>query len=160
MGNRAVITFDSKSKDTPALYLHWNGGRDSVEGFLLATRILMETRGSDKHYSMARFTQVVGMFLDGNMSYGMGQLKNFGTDQDNGVYVVNTKDLSIKERIYPDYYTENGIRFEEQLEHDSKAIADEIIKRLNAMTEVANEGATYPHALLPTVAEFEAENHV
>jgi hypothetical protein len=80
MGNRAVITFDGKGKDTPALYVHWNGGRDSIEGFALATKILMATRGADKHYAMARFAQVVGTFFDGNLSYGMGQLKNFGTE--------------------------------------------------------------------------------
>ena len=31
MGNRAIIT--TKDRDL-SLYLHWNGGRDSVEGFL------------------------------------------------------------------------------------------------------------------------------
>ena len=31
MGNRAVIT--TRSKDI-GVYLHWNGGRDSVEAFL------------------------------------------------------------------------------------------------------------------------------
>ena len=31
MGNRAIIT--TKDCDL-SLYLHWNGGRDSVEGFL------------------------------------------------------------------------------------------------------------------------------
>lgn len=154
MGNRAVITFDGKGKDTPALYVHWNGGRDSIEGFALATKILMATRGADKHYAMARFAQVVGTFFDGNLSYGMGQLKNFGTDQDNGVFVIDTNTLTIKDRIYPyDGYVE-------QLEHDSKAIADEIIKRINASYDIANEGAEYKTALLPTVAEFEASENV
>ena len=31
MGNRAVITTPDKKI---GVYLHWNGGRDSVEGFL------------------------------------------------------------------------------------------------------------------------------
>ena len=33
MGNRAVISF-STSPAAPSIYLHWNGGRASVEGFL------------------------------------------------------------------------------------------------------------------------------
>ena len=39
MGNRAVITA-STAPDAPSIYLHWNGGRDSVEGFLKAARDL------------------------------------------------------------------------------------------------------------------------
>lgn len=37
MGNRAVITASTEF-DAPAIYLHWNGGRDSVEGFLKVAR--------------------------------------------------------------------------------------------------------------------------
>jgi len=36
MGNRAVITIKDKDfpkEDWNSLYLHWNGGRDSVEPF-------------------------------------------------------------------------------------------------------------------------------
>ena len=32
MDNRAVIALDKKGDDEIGLYLHWNGGRDSVEG--------------------------------------------------------------------------------------------------------------------------------
>ena len=31
MGNRAIIK--AKGNDNKAVYLHWNGGRDSVEAF-------------------------------------------------------------------------------------------------------------------------------
>ena len=37
MGNRAVIGFEQdkkRDKKSVGIYLHWNGGRDSVEGFL------------------------------------------------------------------------------------------------------------------------------
>lgn len=37
MGNRAVIT-QSTSPNAPCIYIHWNGGRASVEGFLEAAR--------------------------------------------------------------------------------------------------------------------------
>ena len=43
MGNRAVITtagsLDVKASSRKGLYLHWNGGRDSVEAFLAYCRI-------------------------------------------------------------------------------------------------------------------------
>lgn len=37
MGNRAVISFD-RSAGEPCIYLHWNGGRASVEAFLAVAR--------------------------------------------------------------------------------------------------------------------------
>ena len=40
MGNRAVISFKDeyyKKEDSPSIYLHWQGGRDSVEAFRDAT---------------------------------------------------------------------------------------------------------------------------
>ena len=42
MGNRAVIAFKSKhmEKDqSPAIYLHWNGGRDSGRSFFYAGQV-------------------------------------------------------------------------------------------------------------------------
>jgi len=38
MGNRAVIT-QSTADSAPAIYLHWNGGRASIDGFLQAARV-------------------------------------------------------------------------------------------------------------------------
>ena len=48
MGNRAVIT---KDRDLYGIgvYLHWNGGRDSVEAFL-AYCDLKRYRGNDSEY--------------------------------------------------------------------------------------------------------------
>jgi hypothetical protein len=36
MGNRAVITTEDKQL---GVYVHWNGGRDSIEAFLLYCKI-------------------------------------------------------------------------------------------------------------------------
>ena len=44
MGNRAIIKGENM---TSAVYLHWNGGRDSVEAFLEYCKI----RGFDKFNS-------------------------------------------------------------------------------------------------------------
>ena len=41
MGNRAMISFKEDGQDkqlAPSIYLHWNGGRDSVEAFLEASQ--------------------------------------------------------------------------------------------------------------------------
>lgn len=37
MGNREIITTENgwrNKKNNLGIYLHWNGGRDSIEGFL------------------------------------------------------------------------------------------------------------------------------
>ena len=41
MGNRAVITTQEylTNPDTIGVYLHWNGGRDSVQAFLLYCKL-------------------------------------------------------------------------------------------------------------------------
>jgi len=53
MGNRAVVVFDEfkPESEAAAIYLHWNGGRDSIEGYLKATRILMGGRLGDGAYA-------------------------------------------------------------------------------------------------------------
>jgi len=56
MGNRALIK--AKDNTNKAVYLHWNGGRDSVEVFLKYCE-LRKFRGFDDDYGMARFCQIV-----------------------------------------------------------------------------------------------------
>ena len=60
MGNRAVIGFvnDKMEYDTDSvgIYLHWNGGRDSVEGFLQTAKDYGLRSGS---YGLARLTQII-----------------------------------------------------------------------------------------------------
>lgn len=69
MGNRAVITA-SKDKDIQnsndiGVYLHWNGGRDSVEAFLTYCK-LRKFRAPDKdNYGWARLCQVISNFFGG-----------------------------------------------------------------------------------------------
>jgi len=63
MGNRANVIFtDGEDRFSPATYLHWNGGPESVYAFLkeLDRR---EVR-CDQEYEAARFVQVVGEFFD------------------------------------------------------------------------------------------------
>ncbi len=97
MGNRAVITTStaldvSKSQDL-GLYLHWNGGRDSVEAFLKYCE-LQGFRSPDKScYGWARLAQVIGNFFGtsgGGLSVGIDRCCNLDCDNgDNGVYVIS-----------------------------------------------------------------------
>ncbi len=62
MGNRAVITTPDKKM---GIYLHWNGGRDSVEAFLHYCE-LHGFRSPDRDpYGWARLCQVIGNFFGG-----------------------------------------------------------------------------------------------
>lgn len=82
MGNRAVITFDKQV----GIYLHWNGGLDSVEAFLKYCE-LKQHRPDD--YGIARLAQVIGNFFGGTTSVGVGKYSSLDCDNfDNGVYVV------------------------------------------------------------------------
>lgn len=84
MGNRGII----KPEDSDVgIYLHWNGGRDSVEAFLKYCE-LKEYRGfgEDTEYARARLCQVIANFIGGKLSVGVGTYnKSHG---DNGVYIV------------------------------------------------------------------------
>ena len=88
MGNRAVIKPVGKNI---GVYLHWNGGVDSVTAFLKYCE-LKGFRDFDDSYGMARFCQVVGNFFGGGLSIGIDtdiyETKDAAEWIDNGIYVV------------------------------------------------------------------------
>lgn len=84
MGNRAIIK--AKGNDNKGVYLHWNGGRDSVQAFLKYCE-LRGFRGFEDDYGMARFCQVVGNYFGGN-GLSIGIADSVSSHGDNGVYVV------------------------------------------------------------------------
>jgi hypothetical protein len=85
MGNRAIIK--AKGNDKKAVYLHWNGGRDSVEAFLKYCE-LRGFRGFETDYGMARFVQVVSNFF-GADGLSIGIVDGSESAGDNGVYIVD-----------------------------------------------------------------------
>ena len=114
MGNRAVITI--KEKDTPqedwnSLYLHWNGGRDSVAPFLYVAKLYGIRCNSDSSYAIARLSQLIGNTLKGTLSLGVGAYKCLDTFSDNGVYVV--KDWEIVDRLNYDGEEQSEYNFDE-----------------------------------------------
>ena len=95
MGNRAFVVFHDEVNHQygPAVYLHWNGGPESVYPML----DYMKGRGcrmaGDVSYATARFVQIVGNYFGGTLSLGVSgapdafTLGNLSTEE-NGLYVV------------------------------------------------------------------------
>ena len=113
MGNRAVITLPrfEKDKKTVGIYLHWNGGRDSVEAFLKYCELRGFRSPEKDDYGIARLVQVIANFFGGDLSIGVNNCDMLDTDNyDNGVYLI--KDWKIVGRKF--------FKGEEQKEHDLK----------------------------------------
>ena len=125
MGNRALIAFKQKEstkkkEDVPCIYLHWNGGRDSVEAFLDATRRL-GVRKNDPSYAMARLTQIIANYLGGTLSIGISSVGDWALDfLDNGIYWVDELEIYDRTDTYDGYQEQNSYDHEELV----KAIID------------------------------------
>lgn len=99
MGNRAVIT--TRNKDL-GVYLHWNGGRDSVEAFLKYCELKGYRPPERDCYGWARLCQVIGNYFGGELSIGIDKYEKLDTDNgDNGVYVI--EDWRIVDRLFIDW---------------------------------------------------------
>ena len=100
MGNRAVITTDDNfANDGVGIYVHWNGGRDSVEAFLKYCELKGYRSPSDDCYGWARLAQVIGNFFGGELSVGIDTIWHLDRENgDNGVYII--KDWKIVDRYY------------------------------------------------------------
>lgn len=97
MGNRAVIAYVPWKKDVPqtysdavnlpGVYLHNNGGRESIDAFL---RVAKDYRISADDYGLARLVQIIANYLGGVYSIGVGPLSHLDThNYDNGTWVVH-----------------------------------------------------------------------
>lgn len=101
MGNRAVIT--SVKKDL-AVYLHWNGGLESVTAFLDYCDMARFRSPDEDCYGYARLCQVIANFF-GPTGLSVGVMQYTGDRSmcemasDNGVYVV--KGWKVVERLLP-----------------------------------------------------------
>lgn len=94
MGNRAVITTDYRPNSL-GLYLHWNGGRDSIEAFLTYCK-LHNWNGSGTD-ALVKLIHVITNVL-GSDSVELDMNKRLDCDNgDNGVYVIDS-DWNIVDR--------------------------------------------------------------
>ena len=91
MGNRAVITSRKNFENNGiGIYLHWNGGRDSVEAFLAYCKLKGYRAPTDDNYGWARLTQVIANFFGGTTSIGIDTIDHLDCDNgDNGVYIID-----------------------------------------------------------------------
>ena len=110
MGNRAVIAFSDKPSDV-GIYLHWNGGRDSVEAALeVAKQLNVRTPGYDKAYAISRLVQIFANFFGGTTCIGVGKVNELDySNADNGTYVIGDNWEIIKRKHF---------KGEEQRNHD------------------------------------------
>lgn len=111
MGNRAVIT---TSKKDLGLYLHWNGGRDSIEAFLKYCELQQYRTPEESSYGFARLCQVIGNYFGGTLSLGIDNYYKLDNDNgDNGVYII--KNWNIIGREYFDGAEQKSYELNEML---------------------------------------------
>ena len=98
MGNRAVITTsrdnDVSMSNDIGIYLHWNGGRDSVEAFLEYCKRRGFSSPDQDCYGWARLCQVIANFFGGDLSIGIDKCCNLDCDNwNNGVYIIKNWEI-------------------------------------------------------------------
>lgn len=97
MGNRAVILSKNDmladGKINPnqiGVYLHWNGGRDSVSAFLKYCKLKCYRSPSTDCYGWACLCNVISNFFGDGMSLGIDIASRLDCDNyDNGVYIID-----------------------------------------------------------------------
>ncbi len=134
MGNRAGITSAPYDNNAVGIYVHWNGGRASVEGFLQACKQLgFRSPEADPRHSFARLTQAIATFFGNDgLSVGVGRCCDLDTDNyDNGVYLIGG-DWEIVGREF--WSGEEEVNPEK-----TEAIAAKIVAKLKAADAVKEE---------------------
>ena len=82
-GKRCLIT--TKAKDL-AIYLHWNGGIESVAPFLKYCELQGHRPPESDSYGWARLCQVIGNYFGGTNSIGISKYHEM--TEDNGTYII------------------------------------------------------------------------
>lgn len=97
MGNRAIVKPVGKNV---GVYLHWNGGVESVVAFLEYCKLKGYRDFGGQYsdgYGIARFAQVVGNFFGGGLSVGIetdvNETEEAAEWMDNGIYIIDGWDI-------------------------------------------------------------------
>lgn len=85
MGNRAVIAMANNTH--VGIYVHWNGGYDSIKAFTQYCKLRGFESSSD--YGLARLTQIIANYFGGTYSIGVQDLGPFSDPGDNGIYLID-----------------------------------------------------------------------
>lgn len=150
MSNRAVITTENKDL---GVYLYWNGGRDSVEAFLMYCKLKGYRTPENDCYGWARLCQVIGNFFGGELSVGIDKYKKLDLDNlDNGVYII--KDWGIVGRDYvrneeQTYYSLSDMvkTINSKQPHDEQLNEDYIDEQLKKYMEITIPQIKAIHAI-------------
>ena len=123
MGNRAVIQIENNPLE---IYLHWNGGRDSVEPMLTYARE-QGVRSGD--YGVARLCQIIGNTLGGTLSLGVAPKGSYSGDEDNGTYVLDNEFNIVDRKGLPE-------GFVEQSEYDPFVMGKEMYAHVREQNDI------------------------
>ena len=98
MGNRAVITTKQGWEDKEhnlGIYLHWNGGRDSVEAFLKYCKLKEYRTPETDDYGWASLATVITNFFGADgLSIGINTVNRLDYDNfDNGTYIIENWEI-------------------------------------------------------------------
>lgn len=140
MGNRAVITTKENFENNGiGVYLHWNGGYDSVSAFLKYCEIKGYRTPDTDCYGWARLCQVIGNFFGGSTSIGINTVNKLDCDNyDNGVYII--KGWEIVDRKFFEGNEQMNYEMEEMLLEIDRAMPEsEQIEEYLTAKEVAVE---------------------
>lgn len=110
MGNRCLIATENKDL---GVYLHWNGGRDSVEAFLKYCELQGYRTPETDSYGWARLCQVIGNFFGGSTSIGIS--KYFEMYEDNGIYIIRDWKIVGRKNLYEGFVEQKEYDLEEML---------------------------------------------
>ena len=122
MGNRAVITTkENFDNNGVGIYVHWNGGRESVEAFLKYCELKRFRSPETDDYGWARLAQVIANYFGGDgLSIGVNMVDKLDCDNgDNGTYFI--EDWKIVGHEYFDWA--------EQQEYPLKGMLEDIDSR-------------------------------
>lgn len=134
MGNRSIVTFKGDDMCNTGVYLHWNGGPESVCAF---ARVMLERGWTRSDYATARFAAVAIEFFDqvGDCSgHSVGIIEaDSGAGDDNGVFEIDfASNLAVqKHKGKAVRWALDGSHFDEE-----KARYEGIVEKLRALREL------------------------
>ena len=136
MGNRGVITTKENFENNGiGVYLHWYGGRDSVEAFLKYCDMKGYRTPDTDDYGWARLVQVVANFFGGTLCVGVDTVDHLDCNNgDNGVYLI--KGWEIVGRKY--------FHGSEQKSHDIKQMLCDIDSAMPIREQLGKEYINAP----------------
>ena len=137
MGNHAVITTRENFRNNGiGIYVHWNGGKDSVEAFLKYCELKGYGSPEKDRCGFARLTQVIANFFGGTDTVIVDTLYRLDRDNgDNGVYII--EDWKIVDRFFMRNDEQDSYELDEMLLLiDSKMPEEEQIRNLILSKEI------------------------